>query len=278
MVAAFAGLALLVSCGPQSYLMHLETRQKSEAGLDLDQKTISIVYLEDGSVRDSLFNNCFSDGLAQGLESEFFSGERTVEIYNVIVGEGENYICRDSILNLALRLDTDVILLVDMPTFAAPTGEKALCSTSVYAYDTMDKADKIVVLKESGSVALSGQSESMTASDAQYLGLRTAKRLFNTWKSESLPVIYFDNFDDEWYEAILLAEQNKWEDARELWMQLAVKKNPMQASCAQYNVALACYLMREYDLALEWLDLSDRNQVVDLSAQLRTRILEKKGK
>ena len=70
----------------------------------------------------------------------------------------------------------------------------------------------------------------------------------------------------------------KWEDARELWMQLAVKKNPMQASCAQYNVALACYLMREYDLALEWLDLSDRNQVVDLSAQLRTRILEKKGK
>ena len=61
-------------------------------------------------------------------------------------------------------------------------------------------------------------------------------------------------------------------------MELAQHRDFLQASCAQYDTALACYMMRQYDLALEWLDLSDKTQVISLSEGLRKRILEKKNK
>ena len=271
-------LLIMVSCAPQSYMMRLETRQKSDSGLDLDDKSMAIVYLEDGSVRDSLFNNCFADGLAQGLETEYFSGKRSVEIYSVMKEGDGNYLCRDSILNLVMSLDKDVVFVVDSPVIADSDTDKAACSTTVYAYDSMDKSDQVKVIRENGAVTTSVAEGSMMGSDAQYLGLKTSKQLRNSWVTESLPVIYFDDLDFRWIEAVLLAEEMKWEEAREIWMDLATEKNTMRSSCAQYNVALACYLMREYDLALEWLDLSDRNQVVDLSKDLRTRILQKKGK
>jgi hypothetical protein len=110
------------------------------------------------------------------------------------------------------------------------------------------------------------------------LGLRTAKPFLNTWSPESHSVIYFDTFNDSWTQAVLLASEMRWEEARELWMELAQENDVLKASCAEYNTALACYMLRQYDLALEWLDLSDKTQVVSLSSGLRKRILEKKDK
>ena len=118
----------------------------------------------------------------------------------------------------------------------------------------------------------------MLGSDAQMLGLRAAKPFLNTWVPESHSVIYFDGMNDKWTRAVWLAQDMEWEQAREIWMELAQHRDPLYASCAQYNTALACYMMRQYDLALEWLDLSDKTQVISLSSGLRKRILEKKNK
>lgn len=271
-------LVALVACSPQAYVMRLEMRNPSSSGLDLDNKSMAVVYLDNGTYRDSLFNNCFADGLAQGLEKEYFEGKRSVDIYSAYQAEGEDYSSKDSLQSLVLRLNKDVIFLVDQPQFADGEGEKVDCKTAVYVYDSMNPKDEVKRATMARVVTASDEEGSMLGSDAQVLGLGTAKPFLNTWTPESHSVIYFDGLNDKWEHALWLASEMRWEEAREIWMELAQHKDVLQASCAQYNTALACYMMRQYDLALEWLDLSDKTQVVSLSQGLRKRILEKKNK
>jgi hypothetical protein len=278
-ILTFASVVVaLVACSPQAYVMRLEMRNPSSSGLDLDNKSMAVVYLDNGTYRDSLFNNCFADGLAQGLEKEYFEGKRSVDIYSAYQAEGEDYSSKDSLQSLVLRLNKDVIFLVDQPQFADGEGEKVDCKTAVYVYDSMNPKDEVKRATMARAVTASDEEGSMLGSDAQVLGLGTAKPFLNTWAPESHSVIYFDGLNDKWEHALWLASEMRWEEAREIWMELAQHKDVLQASCAQYNTALACYMMRQYDLALEWLDLSDKTQVVSLSQGLRKRILEKKNK
>ena len=278
-ILTFASVVVaLVACSPQAYVMRLEMRNPSSSGLDLDNKSMAVVYLDNGTYRDSLFNNCFADGLAQGLEKEYFEGKRSVDIYSAYQAEGEDYSSKDSLQSLVLRLNKDVIFLVDQPQFADGEGEKVDCKTAVYVYDSMNPKDEVKRATMARVVTASDEEGSMLGSDAQVLGLGTAKPFLNTWTPESHSVIYFDGLNDKWEHALWLASEMRWEEAREIWMELAQHKDVLQASCAQYNTALACYMMRQYDLTLEWLDLSDKTQVVSLSQGLRKRILEKKNK
>ena len=75
------------SCGPSSYLMLLDKRQTSPSGMDLAGKSIAVVYLESESGVDSLFNNRLSDLLALGLEEEYFSGARVVDVLHMVKEE-----------------------------------------------------------------------------------------------------------------------------------------------------------------------------------------------
>jgi len=275
---SFASAALLLaSCGPQAYVLNLEMRNPSPSGLDLDGKSMAVVYLENGSVRDSLFSNCFADGLAQGLEQEYFEGKRSVDIYSAYQSDGEDYTSKDSLQSLVVRLNKDVIFVVDQPVFGEEQGEKVDCSTAVYVYDSMNARDEVKRARGSRSVTGSDAPGSMLGSDAQFFGLGTAKPFLGSWKQESHSVIYFDGFNDSWSQALWLASEMRWEEAREIWMDLAQSRDYLQAACAQYDTALACYMMRQYDLALEWLDLADKTQVLSLSSGLRKRILARKG-
>ena len=268
----------LAACSPQAYVMRLEMRTPSSSGLDLDNKSMAVVYLDNGTYRDSLFNNCFADGLAQGLEKEYFEGKRSIDIYSAYQAEGEDYSSKDSLQSLVMRLNKDVIFLVDQPEFADGEGEKVDCKTEVYVYDSMNAKDEVKRASVARMVTASDAEGSMLGSDAQMLGLGTAKPFLGSWTPESHSVIYFDGFNEQWERALYLASEMRWEEAREIWMELAQHRDILQASCAQYDTALACYMMRQYDLALEWLDLSDKTQVVSLSQGLRKRILEKMSK
>jgi len=268
----------LAACSPQAYVMRLEMRTPSSSGLDLDNKSMAVVYLDNGTYRDSLFNNCFADGLAQGLEKEYFEGKRSIDIYSAYQAEGEDYSSKDSLQSLVMRLNKDVIFLVDQPEFADGTGEKVDCKTEVYVYDSMNAKDEVKRASVARKVTASDAEGSMLGSDAQMLGLGTAKPFLGSWTPESHSVIYFDGFNEQWERALYLASEMRWEEAREIWMELSQHRDILQASCAQYDTALACYMMRQYDLALEWLDLSDKTQVVSLSQGLRKRILEKMSK
>ena len=95
-----------------------------------------------------------------------------------------------------------------------------------------------------------------------------------TWKSEQYTVIYFDS-PEAWNTASEAAYNFKWHDAVKEWMTLVDTNNLMRRSCAEYNIALGCYMMGDNELALKWLDRSDADYPVSLSSGLRKRIMSR---
>ena len=63
----------------------------------------------------------------------------------------------------------------------------------------------------------------------------------------------------------------------DMWITLLSTNDMLRRSCAEYNIATACYMLGEYDLALEWLDRSDKDNKLPYSDALRKRINERRA-
>lgn len=268
-------LLMLASCSPQTYQLSVESRYPSASGLDIGDKSVSIVYLEDGSKRDSIVCSNIADGLAQGLESEFKKqglSRDGVDVFSIETSD--NYSSKDSLVSLIMQTGSDIVIMLDHPRYSeSEQPSKVLCSTSVYAYDSMSPRDHIITTESSTSISAAVVGESMLPSDAQIMGLGLSKEFFNKWTPESYSVIYFPTIGDEWYDALGYAADMRWDEAMSIWMDiLKHTPNDIKTSCACYNMALGCFMCEQYKLASDWLDLSDRTKVLSLSKGLRSRI------
>ena len=273
LAAALSGAAV-VSCAPSAYVMQLESRKPSESGLDLSGKSLSVIYLESPDGRDSLFNNRAADALAYSLESEFFDGEESVKVYNLVKDASGDYSSRDTASQYIMLLDSDVVMIIDTPeTTGATAAGHTMVSSRMYVYDSMSGEDDDVTTLQCSSTVSSLNDEGR----AMNIGNALAKPLRSQWENEMFTVLYFDGLGRKWIEATLLADQLKWDEAITKWMELAQLKDPTQSSCARYDIALGCFMLGEYDLALEWLDSSDKTRPLSLNKGLRKRIMEKKG-
>jgi hypothetical protein len=106
-------------------------------------------------------------------------------------------------------------------------------------------------------------------------GVLVADSFKSQWKHEQYSIVYFDS-SDKWFEALLRADQYDWKGAMDIWFELLDSKDVLKRSSAAYNIALSCYMLGDYKLAEEWLDLSDKDSELPLSSALRTRIQERK--
>jgi hypothetical protein len=264
------GMAL-VSCSPSAYVLNLESRRPSESGLDLAGKSLSVIYLESSDGRDSLFNNRAADALAYGLEGEFFDGAEAVKVYNLVKDEDGDYASRDTASQYIMLLDSDVVMILDTPDVREnASGLNPTLASRLYVYDSMaGKDDGVTVLQSTTSTVLSDATRAMNVGNALLKPLRSQ------WEHETYTVLYFEGLGRKWIDATLKADEMKWADAIELWMDLAKLKNTTQASCAMYDIALGCYMLEQYDLAMEWLDASDKTLPLSLNRGLRKRILAK---
>jgi hypothetical protein len=77
-------------------------------------------------------------------------------------------------------------------------------------------------------------------------------------------------------DALLKADQLDWKGAMDIWFELLDSVDIMKRACASYNLALSCYMLGDYKLAEEWLDLSDKETSLPMSATLRKRINQRK--
>ena len=273
-VIAALSAAALASCAPSAYVMQVESRKPSECGLDLTGKSLSVVYLESPDGRDSLFNNRAADALAYSLESDFFDGEEAVKVYNLTKDAAGDYASKDTASQYIMLLDSDVVMILDTPEAGeSHTGRSLPVTSKLYVYDSMAGEDDGVTTLQCSSSAASLTDESR----AMNMGTALVKPLRSRWEQEQFTVLYFDGLGRKWIDAVLLADDMKWAEAIDLWMDLARQKNRTQSSCARYDIALGCYMLGQYDLALEWLDSSDAMFPISLSKGLRKRILEKKG-
>lgn len=90
------------------------------------------------------------------------------------------------------------------------------------------------------------------------------------WKREQYSLYYFES--DEWYTALEKAEAFDWKAAMNIWMEQMNSKNVLKRGASAYNLATACYMLGEYELALEWLNQADKEADLLTSEGLRKRI------
>ena len=102
-----------------------------------------------------------------------------------------------------------------------------------------------------------------------------AESFKSQWKHEQYSIVYYET--EKWYDALVRAEAFDWKGAMDVWMELLSTNDLYKRSCAEYNIAVACYMLGDYSLATEWLDRSDQDNMLPLSDGLRKRINTRKS-
>ena len=267
-------LTVLASCSPSAYYLVLDSRRDSSSGIDLTGRSISIVYLESEDGRDSLYNNRLADALAYRLEDDLFDGEQSIGVYNLVKDPAGEYASRDTASQYVMLLDSDVVMILDTPEVGQASASGRLpVRTDLYIYDSLGgEADGLSRLN--CTVSASSLDDSARAMNA---GASLASPLVSQWTQEEYVVLYFDGFDTAWIDALDKADDLKWSEAIDIWLGLVDKSNPAMTSSARYNIALGCFMLEQYDLALEWLDSSDKILPLSISKSLRKQIQAKKS-
>lgn len=299
-------LMMFVACAPSKYTMHLETRYPSKSGLDLAGKNVSVIYLENGTEFKDGFSASMAESLAYNLEKDYGTGEGSVGVFRMTKSAGGDYASKDTLFNLLMDTGSDLVFLIDTIRFGEMTvgGPSKVSYATVpdsstvnlgsipfnlrlYAYDAMNASEEV---KNFGGTAIAQpevysngtlSSEQLKAGAYKALpaegwaaGEMLSKSFASQWKVEGYSIIYFDS--PKWIAAAEKADQLDWKGAMDIWFELLDSKDVLKRSSAAYNIALSCYMLGDYKLAEEWLDLSDKDSELPLSSALRTRIQERK--
>ena len=297
---------MCVACGPSRHAIHVEMRHPSKSGIEFSGKTVSVVHLENDNIMNNNLSEGIADGLAYALEQDYGTGEGSVGIYRMRVVPGGNYSSRDTLVNLLMDTGSDVIFLVDTlsvglmtmggaSSVAAPSSpDSSYISTGnipfkmkLYCFDAKNKDEKVYDYSGS-SVAVpfaysDGRQTENTIRERAVaslselgfeVGTTISASFKSQWKYEQYSVVYFDS--PRWFTAMEYADRYYWKDAMNIWMELLDTNDMLKRSCAAYNLALASYMLGDYELASMWLDRSDIDNKLPLSDALRKRIDERK--
>lgn len=298
--------AMAVACGPTRHAIHVEMRHPSKSGIEFSGKTISVVHLENDNTLNNHLSEGIADGLAYALEQDYDTGEGSVGIYRMRVVPGADYSSRDTLVNLLMDTGSDVIFLVDTlsvglmtmggaSSVAAPSSpDSSYISTGnlpfkmkLYCFDAMNKDEKVYDFSGS-SVAVpfaysDGRQTEKTIRERAVaslselgfeVGTTISASFKSQWKYEQYSVVYFDS--PTWITAMEYADKYYWKDAMNIWLELLDTNDMLKRSCAAYNLALASYMLGDYELASLWLDRSDTDNKLPMSDTLRKRIDDRK--
>lgn len=294
-ILAIAVTAALQSCDPQAFSMNVEMRYPSSSGMVIDGKSVAVVYLNADPDRDSVFNESLANGFASAIEKNYFNGAEAVNLYKMPKCEGGVYSSPDTLINLVVDTGCDIVFLFDAPDFgnvqvkemtASQSGSYYPASVPVsiklYGFDSLSGTDSVRVW--TGSRMLNANMDAIygrqAAADsvwtkltypAENLGEVSARTFSPVWKEETYTFLYYEA-PDLWLTAAQKAYDYKWREAIEDWMKLLDTNNNLRRSCAEFNIAAACFLMGDNELALKWLDSSDEDYPISLSSTLRKRI------
>jgi len=293
----------IAACAPQYFTMNVDMRQPSISGYDLSGKSMAVAYVTGG--KDSVFTKGLAEGFAQRLEEDYFSGDEAINLYKLDAVRGASYASRDTLVNLIMDTGGDVMFLFGNTQWGDITlGDKQPSGLSVadsaymvrgsvpyivnlHMYDSMSKADTVRTLHGNSTASyalfagvgesddkISGRIWNNLYESGNAVGRRSAEKFLPTWKSENYTIYYYDS--EPWDSAAQYAYEYDWTSAMKLWMSTLNTKNPEKRSCAEFNIATACYMLGDLELALKWLSQSDKDDKKPSSATLRKRIEDRK--
>lgn len=262
---------LVSACAPSRHAVQVEMRYPSKSGIELAGKIVSVVYLTDGNKVGDEFNASMAEGFACALEKDYATGEGSVGVFS-LQDTGGRYSQKDTLVNLLMDTGCDVVFLFDKAAIVQSGDDLNKFNIKLYCFDAMNKVENVYNFV--GSKVVNIKTENI-AKEAKSAGEVFAGSFMSQWKHEQYSIVYYEN--EKWYSALIRAEAYDWKGAMEIWMNLLSSSDMLKKSCAEYNIAVACYMLGDYQLASEWLDQSDKDNKLPLSEALRKRIDTRKS-
>ena len=263
-------VSLLTSCGPVRDGLNVEMRYPSKSGVDLAGKVLSIVYLENTDTAALAFNGAMAESFASALETDYGTGEGSVGVYRMRPVNAATYAVKDSLINLLVDTGSDVVFLLDTVKLGEyrSAGNMTPFTVTMYCFDGMDASENIYAYSGTSNVRLGGSTS--VQKEGKTVGTQLSSTFKSQWKHEQYSIMYFES--EKWYDALELAADYNWTGAMKIWFELLGSRDMLKRSCAEYNIAVACYMMGDLELATEWLDRSDNDNMLAQSESLRKRI------
>ena len=303
LVVALAAVCIFIaSCSPMKHIVHVEMRHPSKSGVDLAGKDISVVYLETDNTNANAFSEGMADGFAYTLEQDYGTGEGSVGIYRMPMSTDGNYASKDSLFNILMDTGADVVFLFDTVRLgtiviggatrvASPRSADSTYisrasmpyTMKLFCFDGMDQTEQVKTFGGTSVARPDVYSDGRRTSkelmdkamkdldkDGWNAGVLVAESFKSQWKHEQYSIVYYDS--EKWYKALEKAEQYDWKGAMDIWLELLDTHDLMKRACAEFDIAVACYMLGDYQLASQWLDLSDKDNKLPISDAMRKRI------
>lgn len=272
-----AALVLLAACGPTINLLEVDVRLPAAKPLPLHgkQMVVFIPTYDSTSVTDSVLLHTFGQGLANELERLTNLPEGAVPLYthyseDVALGTLEQ---PDYVYRLAVDTESEMVFMVDSVTigrFEARPSYLILPFQSVVRVFDAEQFDfpEYTILSdtlawdiylaydEAQTVTIPAGAYEDIQRAAAFLGQRTARSFVDQWETQDRVVFVYER--RKWLKAYDYALDFEWDKAMAIWMELLEGTNKEEVACAAFNIALACEMKGSFDLAQEWLDLSEK--------------------
>lgn len=283
------------SCAPEAVLFKVDAYDPESFNLDPQGNTVSVFAITPESRFDSTAVSEVAKSLAAQYEEDQKLDEESVFTYSVSAGEFRGLKDTSYIESLMMGSASRYMIFVKdlvLGDISAPERSYANAAhvklpfkAELYAYDAV----KDSILLHSNSIdtislhAVGSITKEKIISAivdrvdyvATKIGEKLAKKLSASWKTEQWMVI---NYSDiyAWDHAASLAKEFKWNMAIEAWMPLTEEANPRKASYAAFNIAVACEMTGNSDLAREWLEYARSRYDFDEARMLLNHINSKR--
>lgn len=283
----------LVSCAtPIPHYFNVDIRQKNENEIDLKDKEVAVFSIFDTESQDSVFLNDIALGAAEKIESDRALEKEAIPIYSVAENEVDlSYY--PSIYNVSKESGAEVMIFISSLEFGdyamenPSSGKQNIKLAYQVKYDIYDKYSVSPIYKgtvEDELVWTILASKQLSKAESLQLvknnidralknaGVEFASKLSTQWEPNERMLIYYDS--PSWTKAKKLAMDYKWDDAMDIWMKEVESPDTRKASCAAYNLALACDMQGDFDLADKWLDFAEESSYFSEIAVLRNIIAQ----
>lgn len=295
-----AALAAMTACSPVPYFFEVEMKNGSQTATDLSGHRIAVLAMNEPGDRDSALVAAVAVGFAEKMEDIQQLPAGTVPVYTFPSDTVDRsdvgyipYILPDEPADYLVVLDSlqagDYGIRED--GHLAYTEQGAFRTREVYLpfslrFMVFDQQRRTCVLRQpvadslywtilvDGEVPpskLIARAHEALKDAFGKVGLELTSYVSADWRPEER-MLFAREGDPQWMQALDLAVAFRWEEASRIWLTLTGTgplKNRAAAAC---NLAVACQMTGQFDLARQWMDLADALYELPESALLRAQI------
>ena len=274
--AALLGLGLTGCATPQAMLFNVDVLQPKAFTLDAEAQSVAVVATY-GNESDSTASAQLALGAARYLETSNALEEGQVGAFTIPEAEYPGTKDKEYMEQLMMATGSGTLVMIrdikfgefeisrviDPVSRLSVVGMKpikarmevydAIADTTIFTSGISDSLRFRIPLES--DLSQEGISKFLTEHDSVIvasIGAQIAKQISNQWVEEEWMLIdYADETD--WHSAYKKAMDFNWEEAVNTWMNYTEDKNSEKASYAAFNIAVACQMLGETDLAINWI-------------------------